>query len=314
MVCGPGWPLGGLVLAPPPRGGGGGGGGAAGGGGGGGSSGDRRGRPTASVVFLHGLVGRPQLYLLALSALVQSDPAWWATVRLVVPVAPAYKTFLVPLVNETFHPDPGYAWYDPSGTDAVRRAAGGADVPTAEALRRAGASGGAEDVAGMAATAARVDAIVCGEVAALGGGGGGGGGGACRRRCDSSPPPPIVLAGHVRGGTAALAVGLLGGAPLAGIVSLWGSAPLLPYGARHGPSALSAAPAHYRGGVVAAAGTGGDPAAPADARLAAAAWADWYGRRRVRAVDLGATSEATVLLVPPFSTRVMGLIKEVLGA
>jgi len=110
-----------------------------------------------------------------------------------------------------------------------------------------------------------------------------------------------------------LAVGLLGGAPLAGIVSLWGSAPLLPYAARHGPSALSAAPTCFRA-VVAAASTGGDPAALADARLSAAMWTQLYGPRGVHAVDFGVNSEAaTVLALPALQKKVMDAIKGVLG-
>lgn len=286
IQCAPGWPVGGVVLVPTVKR-----------------------AVTASVVFMHGLVGAPHLYLLALSALLQGDPRWWSTVRVVMPVAPAYEEFLKPLPNETFYPGTGYAWYDPSGTDAVLSAADLQTLPTKEALAKALTSGQSEDVAGLAATAVRITAVACAEAAVVCGGGGGGG---CHRR-----PPPVVVLGDVRGGTAALGVAALAPRGLppawAGVVSVFGGVPLVPYVGRHGRRAVSAAPASSTAVVMVGPGGPSPTVEEAEAAVAVAFWARLYGQRAVRRVTVNVGSHPEVFLRPAGQARVVATLRKLLG-
>ncbi|OSX75081.1 hypothetical protein BU14_0256s0034 [Porphyra umbilicalis] len=181
--CAAGPPLGGYVLEPPQP-------------------------ATASIVFLHGFTDTPWFYATFFRSALTAAPELFASVRVVVPLAPVYRNQSV--VGEP--PGDFFAWFDAAAflNTTLARLTDGADVATAEAALRADTA--MDDRLGLFLSTRRVEAVIARERDALRTGGAPGGG-------------RVLLVGHSLGAAMATHIALVSRAHLDGVVLLQGFVP-----------------------------------------------------------------------------------------
>lgn len=196
--CVGGYPVGGVVLEP-------------------------AGHPTGSMLFLHGLSVSPELTLGFLAQLLVDVPSSpWRSTRVLLPLAPVYRRLYV-REHPAFGvlPVPVHVWYDSSHTWRYLQAGALNGTTGDEVAASLKATGVVEDRLGLAASTARIAALVVAQAR-----------GRLRRGLSAVPAARTALVGHSVGGTMAWHLAVRSGVPWAGVVTLSGRLPLTPYYAR----------------------------------------------------------------------------------
>jgi len=188
--------------------------------------------PTRTVLFLHGLIDKPPLYLSLLSLLLRaanstSARSRWQSTRLLVPFAPAYpRLFRDAGADQGVPAGRIHAWFDNSHTFPyipVGALAGATPGGVAAALV---ATGVVEDRPGLAASTARLAALASAQAAGA---------------LDGALPPVAeartAVVGHSNGGGMAWHLAVRSGVTWAGVVAMSGHLPLTPLYERYPPLA-----------------------------------------------------------------------------